>query len=58
MAPGDELRAALRADEELRDRLVTVLGVSAALGDHLARQPGDWRLLAGRPPWPAPRPGS
>ena len=47
MAPDDELRAALRADEELRDRLVTVLGVSAALGDHLARQPGDWRLLAG-----------
>ncbi len=47
MAPDEELRAALRADEELRDRLVTVLGVSAALGDHLARQPGDWRLLAG-----------
>ena len=47
MGPGDELRAALRADEGLRDRLVTVLGVSAALGDHLARQPADWRLLAG-----------
>ena len=47
MAPGDELRAALRADDGLRDRLVTVLGVSAALGDHLARQPDDWRLLAG-----------
>jgi glutamate-ammonia-ligase adenylyltransferase len=47
MAPGAELRAALRADEGLRDRLVTVLGVSAALGDHLARQPADWRLLAG-----------
>jgi [glutamine synthetase] adenylyltransferase / [glutamine synthetase]-adenylyl-L-tyrosine phosphorylase len=47
MAPGAELRAALRDDEGLRDRLITVLGVSAALGDHLARQPGDWRLLAG-----------
>jgi len=47
MAPDAELRAALRADAGLRDRLITVLGVSAALGDHLARHPADWRVLAG-----------
>ena len=29
----------------LRDRLTTVLGASAALGEHLARHPADWRLL-------------
>ncbi|HEY5016990.1 MAG TPA: bifunctional glutamine-synthetase adenylyltransferase/deadenyltransferase, partial [Streptosporangiaceae bacterium] len=47
MAPDAELRAALRADAGLRDRLISVLGVSAALGDHLARHPGDWHALAG-----------
>jgi glutamate-ammonia-ligase adenylyltransferase len=47
MEPDGELLVALRSDEALRDRLITVLGVSAALGDHLARQPSDWRLLAG-----------
>ncbi|MEU5881605.1 bifunctional [glutamine synthetase] adenylyltransferase/[glutamine synthetase]-adenylyl-L-tyrosine phosphorylase [Spirillospora sp. NPDC047279] len=47
-APGDaELRAVLRKDPETRERLFTVLGVSAALGDHLARHPGDWRVLRG-----------
>ncbi|MQS37850.1 bifunctional [glutamine synthetase] adenylyltransferase/[glutamine synthetase]-adenylyl-L-tyrosine phosphorylase [Streptomyces katsurahamanus] len=30
----------------LRDRLLGVLGASEALGDHLARHPGDWRALA------------
>ncbi|MFH8615778.1 bifunctional [glutamine synthetase] adenylyltransferase/[glutamine synthetase]-adenylyl-L-tyrosine phosphorylase [Streptomyces sp. NPDC017979] len=30
----------------LRDRLLGVLGSSEALGDHLARHPGDWRALA------------
>ncbi|GAA3758645.1 bifunctional [glutamine synthetase] adenylyltransferase/[glutamine synthetase]-adenylyl-L-tyrosine phosphorylase [Streptomyces tremellae] len=30
----------------LRDRLLGVLGASEALGDHLARHPGDWRVLA------------
>ncbi|MEU9983198.1 bifunctional [glutamine synthetase] adenylyltransferase/[glutamine synthetase]-adenylyl-L-tyrosine phosphorylase [Streptomyces sp. NPDC050856] len=30
----------------LRDRLLGVLGASEALGDHLARHPGDWRELA------------
>ena len=41
------LWAALRADEDFRARLTAVLGVSAALGDHLARHPGDWTLLSG-----------
>ncbi len=53
MAPGHELRQALRDDAELRDRLVTVLGASAALGDHLGRHPADWRLLAGNSAFPA-----
>ena len=44
---GGELRAALRSDPGLRDRLTSVLGASAALGDHLARHPSDWRVLAG-----------
>jgi [glutamine synthetase] adenylyltransferase / [glutamine synthetase]-adenylyl-L-tyrosine phosphorylase len=46
--PGDEaaaLRHALTADATLRHRLVRVLGGSAALGDHLARHPADWREL-------------
>jgi glutamate-ammonia-ligase adenylyltransferase len=47
LAPDAELTAALRADPGLRDRLVTVLGASAALGDHLVRHPADWRVLAG-----------
>ncbi|MFG3382429.1 bifunctional [glutamine synthetase] adenylyltransferase/[glutamine synthetase]-adenylyl-L-tyrosine phosphorylase [Streptomyces sp. NPDC047999] len=29
----------------LRDRLLGVLGSSEALGDHLARHPGDWQAL-------------
>ncbi|MFE3216511.1 bifunctional [glutamine synthetase] adenylyltransferase/[glutamine synthetase]-adenylyl-L-tyrosine phosphorylase [Streptomyces antimycoticus] len=29
----------------LRDRLLGVLGASEALGDHLARHPGDWHAL-------------
>ena len=47
LAPDAELAAALRSDAGLRDRLVTVLGVSAALGDHLVRHPEDWRVLTG-----------
>ncbi len=39
------LLPALRSDELLRRRLCAVLGASAALGDHLARHSGDWRLL-------------
>jgi glutamate-ammonia-ligase adenylyltransferase len=53
MEPTAELRAALRSDSALRDRLVSVLGASTALGDHLARHPGDWRLLASATPFPA-----
>jgi glutamate-ammonia-ligase adenylyltransferase len=40
------LLPALQGDEQLRQRLTAVLGASAALGDHLIRHPGDWRLLA------------
>src|ERR1700727_3173354 len=47
LAPDAELAAALQSDPGLRDRLVTVLGVSVALGDHLVRHPDDWRVLAG-----------
>src|SRR5580693_5595224 len=53
IAPDTELRRALRTDAGLRDRLISVLGASAALGDHLARHPGDWRLLADDTPFPA-----
>jgi glutamate-ammonia-ligase adenylyltransferase len=52
IGPDAELRQSLRADAGLRDRLISVLGVSAALGDHLARHPGDWRLLGGDTPFP------
>jgi glutamate-ammonia-ligase adenylyltransferase len=53
MAPDAELRRALRTDPVLRDRLVSVLGASAALGDHLARHAADWRLLAEAAPFPS-----
>ena len=42
-----ELRAALRAELGLRDRLTAVLGASAAFGDHLQRHPDDWRVVRG-----------
>ena len=46
--PRDEgLMTALREDPGLRSRLTAVLGASAALGDHLARHPADWQVLAG-----------
>jgi [glutamine synthetase] adenylyltransferase / [glutamine synthetase]-adenylyl-L-tyrosine phosphorylase len=48
-----ELRHALREDLELRERLVSVLGASAALGDHLSRHQADWRLLAHDASFPA-----
>ncbi|MFI9551264.1 bifunctional [glutamine synthetase] adenylyltransferase/[glutamine synthetase]-adenylyl-L-tyrosine phosphorylase [Nonomuraea endophytica] len=38
--------AALHADRPLRERLFAVLGVSAALGEHLVRHPGQVGLLA------------
>ncbi|MGW4405934.1 bifunctional [glutamine synthetase] adenylyltransferase/[glutamine synthetase]-adenylyl-L-tyrosine phosphorylase [Nonomuraea sp. NPDC004702] len=37
---------AVREDERLRARLFAVLGVSAALGEHLVRHPGQTALLA------------
>jgi [glutamine synthetase] adenylyltransferase / [glutamine synthetase]-adenylyl-L-tyrosine phosphorylase len=40
------LVADLDVDEELRRRAYAVLGTSAALGDHLARHPEDWIVLA------------
>nr|WP_168527812.1 bifunctional [glutamine synthetase] adenylyltransferase/[glutamine synthetase]-adenylyl-L-tyrosine phosphorylase [Streptomyces sp. RPA4-2]QIY62337.1 bifunctional [glutamine synthetase] adenylyltransferase/[glutamine synthetase]-adenylyl-L-tyrosine phosphorylase [Streptomyces sp. RPA4-2] len=40
-----ELLDTLVAAKPLRDRLLGVLGASAALADHLARHPGDWREL-------------
>ena len=44
---GDGLLDALHGDPALRARLIAVFGASLALGDHLARHPGDWRALAG-----------
>ncbi|CAG6395470.1 bifunctional [glutamine synthetase] adenylyltransferase/[glutamine synthetase]-adenylyl-L-tyrosine phosphorylase [Streptomyces cocklensis] len=44
----DERRALLdtvTTAKPLRDRLLGVLGASEALGDHLARHPGDWHAL-------------
>ncbi|MBG0829301.1 bifunctional [glutamine synthetase] adenylyltransferase/[glutamine synthetase]-adenylyl-L-tyrosine phosphorylase [Planomonospora sp. ID67723] len=38
---------ALRADPGLRAGLLGVFGVSAALGEHVVRHPGHWRLLEG-----------
>ncbi|MFE2642226.1 bifunctional [glutamine synthetase] adenylyltransferase/[glutamine synthetase]-adenylyl-L-tyrosine phosphorylase [Streptomyces nigra] len=47
--PGDadrrELLDTLIAAKPLRDRLLGVLGASAALAEHLARHPGDWQVL-------------
>jgi len=55
--PGDAERAkALDDDPQLRARLAAVLGISAALGDHLARHPDHWRVLAGDEPLPGPEP--
>jgi [glutamine synthetase] adenylyltransferase / [glutamine synthetase]-adenylyl-L-tyrosine phosphorylase len=51
MNPDPQLLAALHDDRALSDRLAGVLGASAALGDHLARHPGDWRLLTGDMPF-------
>ncbi|MGQ4516124.1 bifunctional [glutamine synthetase] adenylyltransferase/[glutamine synthetase]-adenylyl-L-tyrosine phosphorylase [Streptomyces sp. DW26H14] len=48
-ADGSELRVfldTLVTAKPLRDRLLGVLGASEALGDHLARHPEDWRVLA------------
>ncbi|WP_395107360.1 bifunctional [glutamine synthetase] adenylyltransferase/[glutamine synthetase]-adenylyl-L-tyrosine phosphorylase [Actinomadura sp. SCN-SB] len=42
---GEALRAALARDTPGRERLLAVLGVSDALGGHLARHPDHWRAL-------------
>ncbi|WP_344445724.1 bifunctional [glutamine synthetase] adenylyltransferase/[glutamine synthetase]-adenylyl-L-tyrosine phosphorylase, partial [Kitasatospora nipponensis] len=39
------LRDTLTTSKPLRDRLLGVLGASAALGDHLASHPRDWHAL-------------
>ena len=38
--------AAIRAEPDLRARLVAVLGASAALGDHLVADPAEWAALS------------
>ena len=48
-----ELARALAEDPRLRGRLAAVLGASVALGDHLARHPGHWCVLAGADDLPA-----
>ncbi|MDF3150164.1 bifunctional glutamine-synthetase adenylyltransferase/deadenyltransferase, partial [Streptomyces sp. T21Q-yed] len=40
-----ELLDTVIAAKPLRDRLLGVLGASAALADHLARHPSDWQAL-------------
>lgn len=42
---GGGLRAALEKEPAVRARLLAVLGVSDALGGHLARHPGHWTVL-------------
>jgi [glutamine synthetase] adenylyltransferase / [glutamine synthetase]-adenylyl-L-tyrosine phosphorylase len=44
---GNELHAALESSSELRGRLLTLLGVSEALGEHLVAHPADWTALIG-----------
>ncbi|MDN3353272.1 bifunctional [glutamine synthetase] adenylyltransferase/[glutamine synthetase]-adenylyl-L-tyrosine phosphorylase [Actinomadura sp. DC4] len=51
-----DVRAGLAEDTAARDRLLAVLGVSAAFTDHLVRHPDDWRVLAG--PGAVRRPGA
>lgn len=47
MAPDESLIGELRQDAGLRASLFAVLGVSAALAEHLRRHRADWRLLSG-----------
>jgi [glutamine synthetase] adenylyltransferase / [glutamine synthetase]-adenylyl-L-tyrosine phosphorylase len=42
---GEELVAALGEDEEFAQRLILLLGASAALADHLRVHPGQWHDL-------------
>jgi glutamate-ammonia-ligase adenylyltransferase len=43
--PNRELLDTVIAAKPFRDRLLGVLGASAALAEHLARHPGDWHAL-------------
>jgi glutamate-ammonia-ligase adenylyltransferase len=54
VADPDALRAALHDEQEFRDRLTAVLGVSAGLADHLARHPDDCQVLRGTVSRPDP----
>ena len=57
-ALGDEwhqLGTALLKDRSLRGRLLSVLGSSLALGDHLIANPQSWHLLEGRLTLPGPQ---
>jgi glutamate-ammonia-ligase adenylyltransferase len=56
MPRGTELIRALGEDPRLRARLAAVLGASAALGDHLARHPDHWQVLAGDDDLSVPEP--
>ncbi|HEX2771894.1 MAG TPA: bifunctional [glutamine synthetase] adenylyltransferase/[glutamine synthetase]-adenylyl-L-tyrosine phosphorylase, partial [Micromonosporaceae bacterium] len=47
---GSPVLAALRTDAGLRRRLLTVLGASSALGDHLAANPDQWQALTSSDP--------
>jgi glutamate-ammonia-ligase adenylyltransferase len=55
-AAGDPgaLLTALRGEQDFRDRLTAVLGVSAGLADHLTRHPEDSHLLRGDITRPGP----
>src|SRR6478672_5994416 len=44
-AAAGQLLDTLTTAKPLRDRLLGVLGASAALGDHLAHHPHDWHAL-------------
>ncbi len=45
-AAGPEVNGTLEADDEHRTRMLSVLGASTALGDHLVATPDAWRHLA------------
>ena len=53
-ADWQELNAALLKDRGLRGRLLSVIGASLALGDHLVANPRSWHLLEGAVTLPRP----
>ncbi|MGH3389866.1 MAG: bifunctional [glutamine synthetase] adenylyltransferase/[glutamine synthetase]-adenylyl-L-tyrosine phosphorylase, partial [Actinomadura sp.] len=52
------LLTALETEPPTRERVLAVLGVSSALGDHLARHPEHWADLAGEQALRRPDPGT